>query len=198
MLKPAIYKSQDVTGSVFGGYEVFGLVGYTYDKKGHKQHRIWKVKCIHCNVFFVQQGQHVIESKFGCKDCKGNQMSGKKSVHWRGGEYVPAYFIAKIKSKNLKRRSRTIEFNLSYEYLDRLWIRQQGKCVYTGEDLSFGKSKIVGNASLDRIDSSLGYIEGNVQFVHKDVNIMKWDLSNDRFLDICEKIIKNRRSNEYN
>lgn len=197
MLAPAIYKNQNVTGFIFGGYEVIGLAGYTYDKNGHKQHRLWKVKCIHCNNLFIQQGQHVVESKLGCKNCKGSQISGTKSVHWKGGKYIPAYFISKIKSRNLERRSKTIEFDLSYEYLDRLWVEQGGRCAYTGEELNFGKSKISGNASLDRIDSSLGYIEGNVQFVHKDVNIMKWDLSHDRFLDICEKIIKNRRNNEH-
>jgi hypothetical protein len=76
---------------------------------------------------------------------------------------------------------------------DLLWENQNGKCAYTGELLNFGRSKVNGTASLDRIDSSLGYVEGNVQFVHKDVNIMKWDLSEKRFLDICEKITKNRR-----
>jgi len=192
MLEPAIYKNQDVTGSIFGGYEVVGLVGYTYNGRGHKQHRMWKVKCIHCEDFFVQQGQHVVESKLGCKNCKGDQMSGTKSTHWKGGKYIPGYFIAKIKSKNLERRSKTIEFDLSYEYLDELWISQQGKCAYTGEDLNFGRSKVAGSASLDRIDSSLGYVKGNVQFVHKDVNIMKWDLSEDRFLEICKKITEGR------
>ena len=81
---------------------------------------------------------------------------------------------------------------MSFDYLDNLWISQEGKCFYTKEKLWFARSKINGNASLDRIDSSLGYIEGNVKFVHKDVNIMKWDFSEERFLEVCEKIIKNR------
>jgi hypothetical protein len=192
MLGPAIYRGQDVTGLVFGGYEIVGLAGYKYNISGHKNHKLWKVKCIHCNRYFESQAQHVINSKYGCAECKGDQMSGTNSVHWKGGKHIPGFFIAKIKNKNLERRSKNIEFNLTVEYLDKLWESQGGRCAYTGEKLNFGRSKVNGNASLDRIDSSLGYIEGNVQFVHKDVNIMKWDLSEQRFLEICKKITKNR------
>jgi hypothetical protein len=192
MLVPAIYKGEDVTNSIFGGYKVLGLVGHTYDKNGHKQHRLWKVLCIFCNNEYVQQGQHVTVSKFGCHNCKGDQMCANKSVHWTGGKYVPGFFVSKIKHATV-RKSRTIDFDLSFEYLDKLWTLQKGRCAYTNEELWFGRSKVSGSASLDRIDSKLGYIEGNVQFVHKDVNIMKWDLSDKKFLDICEKITKNRR-----
>ena len=192
VLDPAIYRGQDVTGIVFGGYEVIGLSGYKYNSRGNKSHKLWKVRCIHCKNYFESQAQHIVNSKHGCMKCKGDQMSGTRSIHWKGGKHIPGFFIAKIKSKNLDRRSKTIDFDLSVEYLDDLWERQGGKCAYTGEPLNFGRSKINGNASLDRIDSSLGYIEGNVQFVHKDVNIMKWDLSEQRFIEICKKITKNR------
>lgn len=53
-----------------------------------------------------------------------------------------------------------------------------------------------GTASLDRIDSSKGYIEGNVQWVHKYVNVMKWDFSMEEFLDICRKICITNPANE--
>ena len=36
------------------------------------------------------------------------------------------------------------------------------------------------------------YIEGNVQWVHKDVNVMKWDLTIERFLDLVGKINQTR------
>ena len=37
-------------------------------------------------------------------------------------------------------------------------------------------------ASLDRIDSKLGYILGNIQWVHKQINEMKMDLAEVDFL----------------
>jgi hypothetical protein len=43
-------------------------------------------------------------------------------------------------------------------------------------------------ASLDRIDSSKGYIKTNVQWVHKKVNKMKQDTSVDEFKHYCKLI----------
>lgn len=44
-------------------------------------------------------------------------------------------------------------------------------------------------ASIDRIDSSKGYTKDNIQWVHKNVNIMKMDQTMDQFLYICKKIV---------
>jgi hypothetical protein len=43
-------------------------------------------------------------------------------------------------------------------------------------------------ASLDRIDSSKGYIEGNVQWIHKHINKMKNNFNESYFIEICKKI----------
>jgi len=40
-------------------------------------------------------------------------------------------------------------------------------------------------ASLDRIDSSKGYVKDNVQWVHKDINRMKWNFPQDKFVKLC-------------
>lgn len=46
-------------------------------------------------------------------------------------------------------------------------------------------------ASLDRIDSSKGYIEGNVQWLHKDINQMKINFNQKDFIKYCKLIAKN-------
>ena len=46
-------------------------------------------------------------------------------------------------------------------------------------------------ASLDRIDPTKGYIEGNIQWVHKDVNRMKMDFTETRFLELVNLIANN-------
>ncbi|WP_238595034.1 hypothetical protein, partial [Nocardia seriolae] len=43
--------------------------------------------------------------------------------------------------------------------------------------------------TLDRIDSSKGYAIDNVQWVHKDVNMIKWELSEEVFLATCLEIV---------
>ena len=43
-------------------------------------------------------------------------------------------------------------------------------------------------ASLDRIDNSKGYIVGNVQWVHKQVNFMKGTMEQKEFIKFCKLI----------
>lgn len=43
-------------------------------------------------------------------------------------------------------------------------------------------------SDLDRIDSSKGYIIDNVQWVHKDVNLMKLSHSKNTFIQICNQV----------
>lgn len=192
-LERAVYNKIDMTGSVIGSYTVLGKVGVKKFPSGNSHH-VWRVQCQLCNNVKDTQAQHVMKGKYGCKDCKGAAMSGIKSCHWRGGLYVPANFVAKIKFAAV-RKSRTIYFDLTYDYLDSLWIAQDGCCAYTGWKLEFDKSGVPGSCSLDRIDSSSGYVEGNVQFVHKDVNVMKWNLSDSRFREICTAIHKRGNKN---
>ena len=72
----------------------------------------------------------------------------------------------------------------------RMW--QNKKCAITGTDIYFS-TKISGNgsASLDRIDSKAGYIIGNVQWVHKDINWMKADFGETEFIEWCKKVAIN-------
>ena len=93
--------------------------------------------------------------------------------------------------KNAERRQ--IEFKLSKEYLFSLFLKQERKCVLSGIELfmpmlKMNRKKAI--ASVDRIDSSKGYAEGNVQWIHKDINRMKMDLPEEYFIDLCSQISK--------
>lgn len=44
--------------------------------------------------------------------------------------------------------------------------------------------------SIDRIDSSRGYVEGNIQLVCHAVNLAKNSWPQDVFIDLCRKIVK--------
>ena len=46
------------------------------------------------------------------------------------------------------------------------------------------------NASLDRIDSKKGYIEGNVHWVFKSINRLKSDLTHTEFIELCGLVSK--------
>ena len=71
-------------------------------------------------------------------------------------------------------------FDIDSQYLKELWNQQKGICPYTGIKLipqllskSVNKDNPFIYASLDRIDSSKGYIKGNVEFVSLGINYLK-------------------------
>ena len=85
---------------------------------------------------------------------------------------------------------RDIPFKVTKEYLWRLFEKQSKRCALSGIELVFGRKSRSNEttASLDRIDSTKGYIKGNVQWVHKDVNRIKWQFDQDYFLSLCTRI----------
>lgn len=83
---------------------------------------------------------------------------------------------------------RNIEFNLTFDYIKSIWDSQKGKCYYSGEALSpeVNNKNVV---SIDRINSDLGYVEGNIRLCTKQVNLAKHILSLAEFVDLCRKIV---------
>lgn len=80
-----------------------------------------------------------------------------------------------------------------------LFLKQDRRCAITGVELFFNTSKqdlFKRTASLDRIDSSLGHIEGNVQWVHRAINFMKQEFSMDKFLYYVEAIVRHNQEFE--
>lgn len=133
--------------------------------------------------------------KFRTKRC---YLSGEKNPRFTGYEDMQGTFLSSIKAGA---KSRGIDFLVTKEYIWRLFIAQDRKCRYTGIPIFFSRNNIEhamghGTASLDRIDPSKGYIEGNVQWVHKRVNMMKGNMQEQEFLDFCEAIIKQNK-NQY-
>ena len=111
-----------------------------------------------------------------------------KSKHpqWGGcGEIGGHYF------SQLKRRSAGEEFSITLEYIWDLFLKQNRKCRFSGIELRFSTKSTVsdGTASLDRIDSSKGYVIDNVQWVHKDINYMKQDHTDKDFIEWCRLIV---------
>ena len=90
---------------------------------------------------------------------------------------------------------RNLSWNVSIEYLWDLFQKQGGRCVLSGMPITLTTERKNSNvnydlqsASLDRIDSNIGYEPNNVQWVHKDVNKMKWAFDQQHFIDVCIKI----------
>lgn len=96
-----------------------------------------------------------------------------------------------------------IEFNITTEYLRKLWDDQKGLCRYSGLPLqNIGDGYF--SPSIDRIDNSKGYVEGNVQWILWRVNDMKKNMHEKDFLELCmlisrgaETILKGSTSETY-
>lgn len=89
-------------------------------------------------------------------------------------------------------KSRSYPFEISIEYLQELLENQNFKCAYTNMDMLCPKTynekrEMTSSAyliSLDRIDSELGYVEGNVHFVCVWTNKAKGAYSHETFKEI--------------
>lgn len=118
-----------------------------------------------------------------------------ESPNWKGTGEMSAvrWHIMKNKAK-----ARGLEFKITPEYVWNIFELQKGKCALSGVELDFGTHKEdYGIASLDRIDSDKGYIKGNIQWVHRDVNFMKQSMSDNDLIDWCRKIIIHKKIQPY-
>jgi hypothetical protein len=98
---------------------------------------------------------------------------------------IPAWYFKRLKANALKR---AMLFEVTAKGLSALLDSQGGRCIYTDLPLVFGAS--TSSASVDRINSSLGYVAGNLQWVHRDVNFMKSTLGDDRFVLMCRLVAR--------
>lgn len=86
------------------------------------------------------------------------------------------------------------------QFLVDLWYRQGGKCALTGRPMVIPNWRVLGqgcttrmprnthNASVDRIDSNVGYTAGNLQLVCYAVNIMKTNMTDEEFRGWCADV----------
>ena len=119
-------------------------------------------------------------NQLSCRIC----ILDRKSRYKKKKERVFSKFITYSKSRCKKwlAEGRIVEHNITLRYIIDLYINQGGMCAISGLDLDEDVM------SLDRIDSSLGYIEGNIQWVHFDVNRMKSNLNEAYFIGLCKAI----------
>lgn len=119
-------------------------------------------------------------------------MSGRTTKCRKCGDYKELKgTIWNALKRNAEQRGLII--NINQKYILDLYNKQNGECSLSGKKIDLvthGKNK----ASLDRIDSSKGYIEGNVQWVHKDVNMMKLNWPEIYFIELCQNIIMHQQN----
>lgn len=169
---------KDLTGKTFGRLYVIGVADVS--RNGHYRYH---VKC-ECGVEKTVLGTHLIQGNTTHCGC-----SKRKPRNWKGcGTVSATYFNSLKRGADGGKGRKPVSFDITLEYIANLLDTvQSGKCALTMLPISV-KDK---TASLDRIDSSKGYEEGNVQWLHKDVNMMKRHYSSEYFLYLCSLVSSN-------
>lgn len=128
-----------------------------------------------------------------CATSFGNSLPRKRSYkHLKKYQKEPNSFLYYMKLIRQRYKSSDIVI----EDLKLQWEKQKGICIYSGINLilaSHSKTHLnpIYRASLDRIDSSKGYIVGNIQFVSTSINFMKNTMSHEDTIKLCKLISKN-------
>ena len=91
-------------------------------------------------------------------------------------------------------KKRKHDYDVTLQDLLDLWDEQKGICTYSGVKLLHPNEggNNLNTASLDRIDSNLGYIKGNLQFISITCNQAKNNLTHQEMLNFIEIIFNHR------
>ena len=183
----------DLTGKKFGKITV---INFSHTQRRGKTRWIgyWNARC-DCGNTLLVTSRSLKESKrlevsCGCvfiNKLKSN--NGDRNPKWRGKGPIPGKMFTSLKRGA---KDRGIEFDITLDDMLNQLILQNYTCALTGDELKFqtssDKSK-ESTASLDRIDSTVGYVKGNIQWVLKSINRMKFDLPKNLLVELCQKVV---------
>ena len=130
----------------------------------------------------------------GCKRYDRSAYVGNKNPRFKGCGDIGINYMQTLRACA---KTREIQFDVTIEQIWDLFLKQDSKCAFSNESLCFSSPRqrakgFEQTASLDRIDSSKGYIEGNVQWLHKDINNMKHTHTEDYFINLCKLVVDNK------
>lgn len=173
-----------------------------------------KIQCTHCEKSFTRNHNlHKSKIKKGLKPfCSQSCATTYRNLHLTKeqrqtlGDHIKnfannrqddfsqfKYYINKCKER---KKSKGDDYNIDLEYLKSLWQFQNGICPYTkikmelpNNTSEFQKHHSLKRASLDRIDSSKGYVKGNVEFVCLLINMAKNSYSKKEVSSFFEEML---------
>jgi len=150
----------------------------------------FKVKCIKCGKEYTKPSCTFGRTKCQCR----KTING--AFNYKGTGNICSIYFNRVRERA---GVRGIEFNITAEDMLEKYNQQNGKCALSGIDITlqrnYKKYKKM-TASLDRIDSSKSYTIDNIQWVHRDINIMKNHYNEEYFIEMCKLIAKNKSNNE--
>lgn len=202
LAKKNLRQLDSLLGKKFGHLTLIG-----YNKEEHYK---WKFKCDCGNTCFttldaVQNGLKKTCSSINCQyhtqimSRKSNMFSSESISTFESNlleqlspaPSIPPIFNANDNSININKkwqsllksaRYREIPVEISKEDMEHLYNYQNRRCALTKIPLN------TKTASLDRINSQKGYVNGNVQWIFSMVNMSKLFFDQNYFINMCNRI----------
>lgn len=154
----------------------------------HNNRLMYKTQC-ECGRIDIKRKDWVISGRTtSCKNCASKRTAKKypPPINRTGYQGLSGTHFLAIKFGALRRK---ISFDLSPKFLWELFESQNKCCALTGLPLVLNTSLKNQNvnwdiitASVDRKDSTQGYTEDNIQWVHKEINRLKNNYSLEELL----------------
>ena len=117
-----------------------------------------------------------------CKSC-----SNKKTPNCHRG-FHHLIRLSWFNKTKISAETRGLDFEITLDDVWNLYTKQKGLCRLSGLPIGWAEVGPNHTASVDRIDSSIGYTPDNCQLLHKDVNMMKQAFNQQYFLDLCRAV----------
>jgi len=164
--------------------EVFGKWTVIEDGPFLKE-KYWTVRCA-CGYEATRRVSQLVQGRTNsCRTCSAKVREATQRHYVNG---LSPHILTVCKGHAVRRG---IPVEISFEDVVDIWTQQNGLCKYSGVPLTYRphqRASGENTASLDRIDSSKGYVKGNIQFVHKRISFMKNDMTEDVFIEWCRKV----------
>lgn len=133
-----------------------------------------KGRHMYCSRECVSKGTSKVRKEMPYKPASDKMLEHLKHICGNHrDEYTPFRYTYRCVTSRFK------DVDITLDDLKETWEKQNGICPYTGLMLILPESSNVNQidffhrASLDRIDSTKGYIKGNIQFISTPINLMK-------------------------
>jgi len=175
-------------------------------EKRRIKYKMGLCECQNCGIEFEKPLTEITRNKklnrpnFCSRTCVGKNnvknfgdRKNNYDISKHSGNRSDLYIKFKYHFRSVKKRFKDVEITI--EDLEEIWNKQNGVCEFSGVQLILSSySKIEKNpiysASLDRIDSSKGYVKGNIRWVSRSINYMKNTMSDNMVWELCN-LIKN-------
>lgn len=156
----------------------------------NQQFTCWDCKQTKNRKNFPYRKQYAYNKEKRCKLCNYNATKKLRIQHSQGQIIQYLLTSAKGMAKKREKRNRKCLFKITEKDIKDLIKKQNNKCIYTGREFKW-VYKDPNKPSIDRIDSSKGYIKENIQLVIFKANQAKSTMTNAEFISFINEIYYN-------